>query len=58
MSIRRTCRAVAIRQLTPGEAVLAGGRSQGPHDGVRMPWIHASDGAGIAEKLSAIGLLP
>ncbi len=50
--------AVAIRQLTPGEAVLAGGRSQASHDGVRMPWIHASDGAGIAEKLSAIGLLP
>jgi phosphatidate phosphatase APP1 len=49
--------AVAIRQLTPGEAVLAGGRSQsGPHAGA--PWIFASDGAGIAAQLAAIGLLP
>jgi phosphatidate phosphatase APP1 len=54
--------AVAIRQLTPGEAVLAGGRSQaGPHEDGNdqdVHWIHASDGAGIAEKLAAIGLLP
>lgn len=54
--------AVAIRQLTPGEAVLAGGRSHdGPGDaepGADVPWIYASDGSGIAEKLAAIGLLP
>lgn len=51
--------AVAIRQLTPGEAVLAGGRAQGgSHDDSRTPWISASDGSGIAEKLTAIGLLP
>ena len=50
--------AVAIRQLSTGEAVLAGGRSQGTEHGGTAAWIHASDGAGIAEKLSAIGMLP
>lgn len=51
--------AIAIRQLTPGEAVLAGGRSKGEeHDGVdQVRWVHAPDGAGLAEKLGEAGIL-
>lgn len=50
--------AVAIRRLTRGEAVLAGGRS--PHDRHegKVPWVWGSDGAELAEELSAIGILP
>ncbi len=51
--------AVAIRRLTPGEAVLAGGRTGGgerrPDD---VPWLYADDGAGLIEQLRALGLLP
>ncbi len=49
--------AVAIRQLTPGQAVLAGGRSEvGPHrSGVQ--WVYAPDGAGLSQRLTEIGLL-
>ena len=52
-------RAVAIRELSPSEAVLAGGRSAGrgtaPQD---IPWIYAPDGAGMARQLTERGLLP
>lgn len=52
-------RAVAIRELSPSEAVLAGGRSAGrgttPQD---IPWIYAPDGAGMARQLTDRGLLP
>lgn len=49
--------AVAIRQLTRGEAVLAGGRSGAePHPG-GAPWIYAPDGAGLSSKLAELGLL-
>ena len=53
-------RAIAIRQLSAGEAVLAGGRSasragQAPSD---IPWIYAPDGAGMALQLAELGLLP
>ncbi|HWM33472.1 MAG TPA: phosphatase domain-containing protein [Pseudolysinimonas sp.] len=49
--------AVAIRQLTRGQAVLAGGRSGGePHPG-GVPWIYAPDGAGLSVRLSELGLL-
>ncbi|WP_445818916.1 App1 family protein [Arthrobacter sp. G119Y2] len=53
-------RAIAIRQLSAGEAVLAGGRSasragQTPSD---IPWIYAPDGAGMALQLAELGLLP
>ncbi|WP_312180521.1 phosphatase domain-containing protein [Arthrobacter sp.] len=55
----KNVRAVAIRQLSPSEAVLAGGRSAGrgslPED---IPWIYASDGAGMSRQLSEMGLLP
>ena len=55
----RNVRAVAIRELSPSEAVLAGGRSAGrskaPDD---IPWIYAPDGAGMSRQLSEMGLLP
>ncbi|MEO6943265.1 MAG: phosphatase domain-containing protein [Lacisediminihabitans sp.] len=51
--------AVAIRQLSPGEAVLAGGRSRdeehSPKHGIR--WVYAPDGAGLAEQLADTGVL-
>ncbi|MDO9397636.1 MAG: DUF2183 domain-containing protein, partial [Herbiconiux sp.] len=48
-------RAVAIRQLSPSEAVLAGGRSKGDQPAEdHVPWVYAPDGAGLAEKLDAI----
>ncbi len=50
--------AVAIRQLSVGEAVLAGGRSSDTADrSSGAPWIYAPDGAGIAEKLEHLGIL-
>jgi phosphatidate phosphatase APP1 len=54
----RNVEAVAIRQLSNSEAVLAGGRSksegQPPHT---APWVYAPDGAGLAERLDDAGLL-
>ncbi|CAN5272622.1 DUF2183 domain-containing protein [soil metagenome] len=51
--------AIAIRQLSPSQAMLAGGRSRadghGRTDG--PPWVYAPDGAGIAEQLVELGLL-
>lgn len=50
--------AVAIRRLTPGEAVLAGGRSEAvEHRPDDVPWLYADDGAGLIEQLRALGLL-
>ena len=40
--------AVAIRQLTPGEAVLAGGRSEEDPAPATAPWHYAPDGAGLS----------
>ena len=51
--------AVCIRQLTPSEAVLAGSSFRG-HPTSRdstVPWLYASDGAGLADQLERIGLL-
>ncbi|QTX04894.1 App1 family protein [Agromyces archimandritae] len=48
--------AVAIRRLSPGEAVLAGGRANAPH-GDEVPWVSASDGSTIADRLADVGLL-
>lgn len=49
--------AVAIRELTSGEAVLAGGRSQREsHEGA-APWVYGVDGAELAEQLAELGLL-
>lgn len=52
--------AVAIRELSAGEALLAGGRSH--EDALAtehgaVPWVSAPDGAGLAEKLKEHGLL-
>ena len=51
--------AVCIRQLTPGEAVLAGSgnRRHTRGDGSKVPWFFAYDGAGLAEQLEEAGLL-
>lgn len=48
--------AVAIRQLTPGEAVLAGGRSSNDRPGDAQ-WLYAPDGAGLSDQLDAAGVL-
>lgn len=51
-------RAIAIRQLSAGEAVLAGGRSKSggqPTPGV--PWIYAPDGAGMSAQLEELGII-
>jgi phosphatidate phosphatase APP1 len=51
--------AVCIRRLSPSEAVLAGSSFRG-HASTRdstVPWLYASDGAGLAEKLESLGLL-
>ncbi len=51
--------AIAIRQLSSSEAVLAGGRSTSA-DGARrtgVPWFYAPDGAGLSEQLIEAGLL-
>ncbi|GAA3699611.1 DUF2183 domain-containing protein [Microlunatus aurantiacus] len=52
--------AVCIRQLTPGEAVLAGSslRESPKPEGSQVPWLSAHDGAGLARQLEGIGLLP
>lgn len=52
--------AIAIRQLSAGEALLAGGRTSEDtplteHGAV--PWVSAPDGAGLAKQLKAHGFL-
>jgi phosphatidate phosphatase APP1 len=52
--------AVAIRQLSTGEAVLAGGRTHvaDPQKTASdAPWVWAPDGAGLAAELGAVGIL-
>lgn len=52
--------AVVIRQLSAGEAVLAGGRSQHARDLAArgdVPWIYAPDGAGVAQQLADLGYI-
>lgn len=49
--------AVAIRVLSTGEAVLAGGRTKAEQHGADVPWVSASDGATIADRLTDVGLL-
>jgi phosphatidate phosphatase APP1 len=50
--------AVAIRQLTTGQAVLAGGRSEPEPHAAPTPWRYAPDGAGLSDQLTDLGLLP
>ncbi|MBH0115714.1 DUF2183 domain-containing protein [Salinibacterium sp. NG253] len=51
--------AVAIRQLSAGEAVLAGGRSRSAEDEETssIPWRFAPDGARLAIELRELGLI-
>lgn len=49
---------VAIRRLSPAEAILAGGRtSPDDHSEDSAPWVAASDGAGLRERLTEAGIL-
>lgn len=49
---------VAIRRLSTAEAVLAGGRSTSDHHSDDVaPWVAASDGAGLRERLTEVGIL-
>ncbi len=52
--------AVGIRQLGPGEAVLAGGSNRERARGAAssVPWIHAPDGAAFAVEFARLGLVP
>ncbi|MDI2097910.1 App1 family protein [Ruicaihuangia caeni] len=50
--------AIAIRRLSPSEAVLAGGRHKSEPRDDRAPWIWAPDGAGLADHLEELGILP
>lgn len=51
--------AVVIRQLSVGQAVLAGGRSKARlHQGVSgVPWVYGPDGATLRADLQRLGLL-
>ena len=49
--------AVCIRQLSPGEAVLAGGRSRAAAADTDVDWFTAPDGAGMLSALEGVGLL-
>jgi len=52
-------KAVAIRQLSTREAVLAGGRSKASEreDQLSIPWRYAPDGARLADELRQLGLV-
>ncbi|MDQ0734443.1 App1 family protein [Arthrobacter agilis] len=51
-------RAIAIRQLSTGEAVLAGGRSKtGVQPTPGIPWIYAPDGAKMSAQLADLGII-
>lgn len=51
--------AVAIRQLSVGEAVLSGGRSKAQlhKETSGVPWVYGPDGATLGEELRKLGLL-
>lgn len=52
--------AVAIRQLSTGEAVLAGARGNDADKGdaeAAAPWIYSHDGAGMAKQLKELGII-
>ena len=50
--------AVAIRKLSPAEAVLAGGRTAvDDHSAAAVPWITGPDGAALVDRLVAIGII-
>lgn len=49
--------AVAIRRLSKGEAVLAGGRTKTEQHDAGVPWVSANDGSTIADRLAELGVL-
>ncbi|MEK6343449.1 MAG: ACP synthase, partial [Curtobacterium sp.] len=51
--------AVAIRQLSTSEAVLAGGRSKAQERSrdSAAPWVFAPDGAGLWTELQRVGVV-
>lgn len=50
--------AVAIRQLSAAEAVLAGGRTAvNDHSAARVPWVTGPDGAELLERLADVGIV-
>ena len=50
--------AVAIRRLSPTEAVLAGGRTVvNDHTAASIPWVTGSDGASLLERLEGVGII-
>ncbi|MET0297003.1 MAG: phosphatase domain-containing protein [Microbacterium sp.] len=50
--------AVAIRRLSPAEAVLAGGRTAvDDHSAASIPWVSDDDGAGLLERLEEVGVI-
>lgn len=54
----RSVAGVAIRRLSPAEAVLAGGRTAvNDHSAAAVPWVTDSDGAGLVERLEEVGVL-
>ncbi len=51
-------RALAIRRLSPAEAVLAGGRTRvDDREAADIPWVTAPNGAGLLEQLQEVGVL-
>lgn len=51
-------RAVAIRRLSPAEAVLAGGRTAvDDHSAAEVPWVTGADGAELLERLADAGIV-
>nr|WP_159500053.1 phosphatase domain-containing protein [Microbacterium sp. 18062] len=50
--------AVAIRRLTPAEAVLAGGRTVvDDHSAASVPWVTGDDGAALLDRLAEVGVV-
>ncbi len=49
---------VAIRRLSPAEAVLAGGRTAvDDHSAAEVPWVTGPDGAALLDRLVEVGIL-
>lgn len=50
--------AVAIRRLSPAEAVLAGGRTAvDDHSAADVPWVSEPDGAALLDRLQDVGVI-
>lgn len=50
-------RAIVIRQLTPSEALLAGGRAaETRHATPGVPWVYGPDGAALTLQLEELGI--